>query len=135
MCTKDQTLEGLSNPEKFLTLDTKLLFAVSKVVKGGLARQIVSYNKESEVQSQGPSEAGRCVGIFEQSFKTNQKVGALYSVEDLLKVSLINDGLSTFIHSWESVIAGISHVPEELTLRDILLRQIRQVGLGDLRPC
>ena len=38
---------------------------------------------------------------------------------------MINDDLSSFIHNWESVIAGISHVPEELTLRDILLRQIR----------
>ena len=63
--------------------------------------------------------------MFEQYFKTNEEVGALYSVEDLLKVSLINDDLSSFIHNWESVIAGISHVPEELTLRDILLRQIR----------
>ena len=122
--SKDQTLEGLKDPGKFLTLDAKLLSAISKVVKGELARQIVTY-KEAEA-AKGRAVRGRQVlWMFEQYFKTNEEVGALYSVEDLLKVSLINDDLSAFTHNWESVIAGISHVPEELTLRDILLRQIR----------
>ena len=121
---KDQTLEGLSNPGKFLTLDTKLLSAISKIVKGELARQIVNY-KESEAAHARAVRGRQVLYMFEQYFKTNEEVGALYSVEDLLKVSLINDDLSSFIHNWESVIAGISHVPEELTLRDILLRQIR----------
>ena len=43
-----------------------------------------------------------------------------------MKVKLPQDDLSTFIHNWESVVAGISHVPDERTLRDILLRQIRR---------
>ena len=119
VCAKDQSLEGLRDPGKFLTLDTKLLSAISKVVKGELARQIVNY-KESEA-----ARGRQVLYMFEQYFKTNEEVGPLYSVDDLLKVSLINDDLSSFIHNWESVIAGISHVPEELTLRDILLRQIR----------
>ena len=33
--------------------------------------------------------------------------------------------LSTFIHNWESVIAGLNHQPAETTLRDILLREHR----------
>ena len=121
---KDQSLEGLRDPGKFLTLDTKLLSAISKVVKGELARQIVNY-KESEAAHARAVRGRQVLYMFEQYFKTNEEVGALYSVEDLLKVSLINDDLSSFLHNWESVIAGISHVPEELTLRDILLRQIR----------
>ena len=64
--------------------------------------------------------------LFDQHFKTNEEVGSLYSVEDLLKVNLLQDDLSTFIHNWESVVAGMSHVPDERTLRDILLRQIRR---------
>ena len=43
-----------------------------------------------------------------------------------MKVNLLQDDLSTFIHNWESVVAGMSHVPDERTLRDILLRQIRR---------
>ena len=37
----------------------------------------------------------------------------------------MSDDLSTFIHNWESVIAGLSHQPEETTLRDILLRELK----------
>ena len=121
---KDQSLEGLRDPGKFLTLDTKLLSAISKVLKGELARQIVNY-KESEAAHARAVRGRQVLYMFEQYFKTNDEVGALYSVEDLLKVSLINDDLSSFTRNWESVIAGISHVPEELTLIDILLRQIR----------
>ena len=122
---KDQSLEGLRDPGKFLTLNiAKLLSAICKVVKGELARQIVNY-KESEAAHARALRGRQVLYMFEQYFKTNEEVGALYSVEDLLKVSLTNDDLSSFIHNWESVIAGISHVPEELALRDIWLRQIR----------
>ena len=64
--------------------------------------------------------------MFEQLFKTNEEAGSPYSVEDLHKVSLNSDDLSTFTHNWEPVIAGMSHVPEETMLRDILLRQFRK---------
>ena len=63
--------------------------------------------------------------MFEHYFKTNEEAGSLYSIEDLLKVQLCGDDLSTFTHNWESVIAGLNHQPEETTLRDILLRQLR----------
>ena len=117
MYAKDQSLEGLRDPGKFLTLDTKLLSAISKVVKGELARQIVYY-KEAEAAHARAVRGRQVLYMFEQYFETNEEVGALYSAEDLLKVSLVNDDLSSFIHTWESVIASISHVPEELTLRD-----------------
>ena len=58
-------------------------------------------------------------------FKTNEEVGSLYSVEDLLKVGLLNDDLSTVINNWESVMSGLSHTPDETTLRDILLSELR----------
>ena len=66
--------------------------------------------------------------MFEHYFKTNEEAGSLYSIEDLLKVQLSGDDLSTFIHNWESVIAGLNHQPEETTLRDIILRQLRNSG-------
>ena len=37
--------------------------------------------------------------LFDQHFKTSEEVGSLYSVEDLLKVNLLQDDLSTFIHN------------------------------------
>ena len=43
-------------------------------------------------------------------------------------MQLCGDDLGTFIHNWESVIAGLNHQPEETTLRDILLRQVRNAS-------
>ena len=122
---KGASHEALRDPQKFLTLDTKLLAALTKVAKGELARQILNF-KEVEA-GKGRAVRGRQIlYLFDQYFKTNEEVGSLYSVEDLLKVNLLGDDLSSFIHNWESVIAGMSHIPDEVTLRDILLCQIRK---------
>ena len=64
--------------------------------------------------------------MFNQHFRTNEELGALYSVEDLVRVKLSGDDLTSFIHNWDAVIAGMSHVPEEITLRDIFLRELRK---------
>ena len=120
-------LEKLRETGKFLTLDTKILSSLSRVARGDLGRQIINY-KESEAAA-GRAVRGRQVLLmFEHYFKTNEEAGSLYSVEDLLKVQLSGDDLATFIHNWESVIAGLNHQPEETTLRDILLRQLRCSG-------
>ena len=116
---------SLRDPGKFVTLDTKLLAALTKVAKGELARQILNF-KETEAGERRAVRGRQVLYLFDQHFKTNEEVGSLYSVEDLLKVNLLQDDLSTFIHNWESVVAGMSHVPDERTLRDILLRQTRR---------
>ena len=95
------------------------------MAKGELARQILNF-KETEAGDRRAVRGRQVLYLFDQHFKTNEEVGSLYSVEDLLKVNLLQDDLSTFIHNWESVVAGMSHVPDERTLRDILLRQIRR---------
>ena len=91
----------LRDPKKFLALDTKLRAALTKVAKGELARQILNFKEGRQI-----------LYLLDQDFKTN--------------VNLLGDDLSTFIHNWESVIAGMSHIPDEVTVRDILLRQIRK---------
>ena len=122
---KDITHDQLREPGKFLMLDTKLLAALTKVAKGELARQMLNF-KEAEAASLRAVRGRQVLFMFNPRFKTNEEVGSLYSVEDLLKVSRIQDDLGTFIHNWDSVIAGMSHMPDETTLRDILLRQIRK---------
>ena len=121
---KSATIESLRHTGKFITLDTKILNALSVVAKGELNRQIINY-KESEAAASRAVRGRQVLFMFEQFFKTNEAAGSLYSVEDLLKVKLVRDDLSTFIHNWESVIAGLNHQPEETTLRDILLRELR----------
>ncbi|CAE7940585.1 Pacrg, partial [Symbiodinium necroappetens] len=115
---KTATNEALRTTGKFSTLDTKILNALSR------NRQIINY-KESEAAAGRAVRGRQVLFMFEQFFKTNEAAASLYSVEDLLKVKLTRDDLSTFIHNWESVIAGLSHQPEETTLRDILLRELR----------
>ena len=69
--------------------------------------------KESEACA-GRAVRGRQVLLmFEHVFKTNEETGSRYSVEDLLKVRLNGDVLSTLIHNGESDITGLSHQPGE----------------------
>ena len=117
--------EQLRDPGIFLTLDTKILAALTKVAKGELARQVLNF-KESEAVAGRAVRGRQVLFMFEQHFKTNEAAGSLYSVEDLLKVALLGDDLTTFIYNWDSVVAGLSHKPDETTLRDIFLRQIRK---------
>ena len=118
-------MESLYETGKFVTLDTKLLAALGKVQKGEVHRQVLNY-KETEAAADRPVRGRQVLWMFHQHFKTNEEVGSLYSVEDLLKVTLVGDDLSTFLCNFESVIAGMNHVPDEVTLRDILLRQLRK---------
>ena len=97
------------------------------MANGELARQILNF-KETEAGERRAVRGRQVLYLFDQHFKTNDEVGSLYSVEDLLKVNLLQDDPSTFIHNWESVVAGMSHVPDERTLRDILLRQMRSLA-------
>ena len=56
---RSATMEPHRETGKFLTLDTKILSALSRVAKGDLARQIINY-KESEATANrgGPRKAG-----------------------------------------------------------------------------
>ena len=46
--------------------------------------------------------------MLNQHFRTNEELGALYLVADLLRVKLAGDDLTSFIHNWDAVIAGMS---------------------------
>ena len=117
--------DGLRDPGKFLTLDTKLLTALTTVARGELAPEILIF-KETEAAKNRVVRGRQVLYLFDQYFKTSEEVGSLYSVEDLLKVRLVNDDLSTFLSNWESVISGLSHMPDETNMRDIFLRELRQ---------
>ena len=119
---KAKLCSELADPGKFRTLDTKLLAALTKVAKGELSQQILNY-RESEAL-QGRIVRGRQVLLmFEVHFKTSEEAGALYGTEDLLKISLDSDDLKSFLRKWESVLTGMSHVPDPATLKDLFYRE------------
>ena len=114
----------LGDPGKFKTLDTKLLAALTRVAEGELSRQILNF-KEVEA-SQGRIVRGRQVLLmFDQHFKTSEEAGALYGTEDLLKVKLDGDDLTSFLRNWEAVLVGMSRVPDPATLKDLFYREVR----------
>ena len=113
------------SPGKFRTLDTKLLAALTKVAKGELAPQILNY-KESEAQQSRIARGRQVLLMFEVHFKTSEEAGALYGTEDLLKISLDRDELKSFLRKWESVLTGMSHVPDPATLKDLFYREVRK---------
>ena len=53
---------------------------------------------------------------FHEYFATSIKHGAIYGLEDLMSVKLINDGLKGFINKWDSVLAGTKKEPENNVL-------------------
>ena len=99
--------------------------ALTKIAKGELARQVLNF-RETEANAGRAVRGRQVLFMFNQHFRTNEEIGALYSVEDLLGVKLSGDDLTSFIRNWHAVIARMSHVPEEITLRDIFLRELRK---------
>ena len=64
--------------------------------------------------------------MYEMFFRTNEEAGSLYDLEDMLKVSLHGDDLKSFMYNWDAVVAGMKHIPDEHTMRDLFFRQIKK---------
>ena len=78
--------------------------------------------------------------MFEDCFRTSGEAGSLYHVEDLLGVVRTGESvedLRRFLNRWDATIAGMETPPDDLVLRDILLRQIRKCQLMkyDIKAC
>ena len=128
---RDQLEEKLQDPGKFITLDTKLSAALTRSAKGDLATKI--HNFKDEKSKNGIQVRGRRVLLmFEDYFRTSEEAGSLYRVEDLLGVVRTGESvedLKRFLNRWDATIAGMETPPDDLVLRDILLRQIRKCQL------
>ena len=58
--------------------------------------------------------------MFNQHFRTNEELGALYSVEDLLLARLSGDDLTSFIHDggcWDESCSSRDHFERYLPAR------------------
>ena len=73
---RNATMELLRETDNFLTLDTKILSALSRFAKGGLARQIINY-KESDASANRAVRGRQVLLMFEHYFKTNEEAGSL----------------------------------------------------------
>jgi hypothetical protein len=128
---RDKLEEKLLEPGKFITLDNKLSAALTRSAKGDLATKI--HNFKDEKPKKGIHVRGRRVLLmFEDYFRTSEEAGSLYRVEDLLGVVRTGESvedLRRFLNRWDATIAGMETPPDDLVLRDTLLRQIRKCQL------
>ena len=72
MYDRTASMELLRETGKFLTLDTKILSALSRVAKGDLARQIINF-KESEATANRAVRGRQVLLIFEHYFRPTKK--------------------------------------------------------------
>ena len=100
------TTKDLDDSEGFITLDAKLLSSLTNCAEGDLARQLNTF-KETKEKAKEPIKGRQILLLFHEYFATSIKHGAIYDVEDLICVKMVNEDLKGFVTRWESVIAGM----------------------------
>ena len=110
------TIEELKEPGTFLTLDAKLLSALTNIIQGDLARQVDTF-KEVEAQKRNPARGRQVLLMVHEHLSTNIKHGATYAMEDL----------TSFMRSWEGVLAGMNaKTPDDSMLEALFYNQLKK---------
>ena len=107
----DQSVEALKDSGKFVTLDAKLMSSLTNICEGDFARQLDIF-KEEQAKSGTPARGRQALLMIHKHFSTSRKHGALYDIEDLMAVTLVNDDLRGFITRWDAVSAGMTSEPD-----------------------
>ena len=119
-------VEDLADTEKYVTLDAKLLSALSNIAVGELARKIDTF-KEKESLNNRPVRGRQVLLMFHEFFSTNIKHGATYRLDDLFAVQMKGDNLRTFMSNWEMITAGVptEQLPSDQVLETLFYRQVK----------
>ena len=107
---ESMALETLADSGTFATLDAKLMSAITNVVDGDLARQLDLF-KEQEAKKGIHAKGRQARYMVHKHFSTSQKHGAVYDLEDLMAIQMVNDDLKGFVSRWDAVIAGMREDP------------------------
>ena len=107
----DQSVDALKDSGKFATLDAKLMSSLTNICEGDFARQLDIF-KEEQAKSGTPARGRQALLMIHKHFSTSRKHGAVYDIEDLMAVTLVNDDLRGFITRWDAVIAGMTSEPD-----------------------
>ena len=119
-----QTVEKLKDPKGFVTLDAKVLSALSSIASGEFARKVDTF-KEKESLEGRPVRGRQVLLMVHEYFSTNIKHGATYSLADLFNVKLKGENLRTFMTNWETVTTGVSHMPDDSILETLFYQQVK----------
>ena len=107
----DQSVDALKDSGKFVTLDAKLMSSLTNICEGDFARKLDIF-KEEQAKSGTPARGRQALLMIHKHFSTSRKHGAVYDIEDLMAVTLVNDDLRGFITRWDAVIAGMTSEPD-----------------------
>ena len=124
MFRTDQSVDALKDSGKFVTLDAKLMSSLTNICEGDFARQLDIF-KEEQAKSGTPARGRQALLMIHKHFSTSRKHGAVYDIEDLMAVTLVNDDLRGFITRWDAVIAGMTSEPD-MNVEASLLSQRHQ---------
>ena len=94
-----------------MTLDARLMSSLTNICEGDFARQLDIF-KEEQAKSGTPARGRQALLMIHKHFSTSRKHGAVYDIEDLMAVTLVNDDLRGFITRWDAVIAGMTSEPD-----------------------
>ena len=122
---KESTEEQLRDPEGFVTLDAKVLSAITNVLEGEFARQTDTF-KEREANAGRPVRGRQVLFRLNDHFATNALHGSVYDLEDLLAITLANENLVVFLSNWETVLSGSQKAPDETFLEPLFHRQVKK---------
>ena len=87
--------------------------SVTNICKGDFARQL-DILKEEQAKSGTPARGRQALLMIHKHFSTSRKHGAVYDIEDLMAVTLVNDDLRGFITRWDAAIAGMTSEPDTM---------------------
>ena len=68
--------------------------------------------KEAQAKMGTHARGRQALLMIHKHFSTSRKHGAVYDIEDLMAVTLVNDDLRSFITRWDAVIAGMTSEPD-----------------------
>ena len=105
--------EHLKDSGKFVTLDAKLMSSLTNICEGDFARQLDIF-KEEQAKTGTPARGRQALLMIHKHFSTSRKHVAVYDIEDLMAVTLVNDDLRGFITRWDAVIAGMTSEPDTM---------------------
>ena len=90
--------------------------SLTNICEGDFARQLDIF-KEEQAKTGTPARGRQALLMIHKHFSTSRKHVAVYDIEDLMAVTLVNDDLRGFITRWDAVIAGMTSEASILSQR------------------
>ena len=85
--------------------------SLTNICEGDFARQLDIF-KEEQAKSGTDARGPQALLMIQKHFSTSRKHGAVYGIEDLMAVTLVNGDLRGLITGSDAVIAGMTSEPD-----------------------